>query len=135
MRRTTSLALVRTGILALALCAGGLAGCEGTTKTGESYTLKANRWIEAYVASDLRRAHDAAIAVVRDDFGYTLESQAVDARDGKVRAKTARGYDVRIDSYRDGDRITRVEIYVGPLGDEPAMREILSALQARLKRR
>ena len=119
----------------LAAACLALTACEGTTRTGESYTLQANRAIEAYVAADVRRAHETAVIVVRDDFGYTIESQSVDAREGVIRAKTARGNAVRVDTFRDGDRITRVEIYVGPLGDEPAMREILSALQGRLRKR
>ncbi len=124
--------------LSLACAAAALAllpACEGTTRTGESYTLQADRSIEAYLASDLKKAHEQAVLVVREDFGYTVEKEAVDAREGVIRGKTARGNQVRVDTFRDGDRVTRVEIFVGPVGDEPAMREILSALQARLKRR
>lgn len=112
-----------------------LPGCSGSTRTGAPYTLKADREIEAYLPGDVRTVHEEALWVVREHFGFRLVREAVDLREGYIEARTAQDNVVRIETYRSGDRITRIEVFVGPLGDEPAMKDILGEIDLRVNRR
>ncbi len=111
----------------------GPAACTSTTRTGKSYTLTVDRRLEALVAADLRRSHETALSVVREDYGYVVGRHVADAREGIIEAVTARGNAVKVETFRDGDYITRVRIFVGPLGDEAAMREMLNQIESRLR--
>lgn len=119
--------------LLMTLCALLVAGCEGSTKRGTVYNIKPDRRIEAFLPGDTKTVHGAAVAVVRDDFAYAVRRDAIDATGGVVEASTARGEAVRVDTYVAGGSVTRIEIKVGVLGDVEAAREILTAIEARLK--
>lgn len=121
--------------LLAASCAAALPGCGGSTRTGAPYTMKADREIEAYLPGNVRHVHDEALWVVRDHFGFKLIREAVDLREGYIEARTAQDNVVRIETYKSGETITRIEVFVGPLGDEPAMKDILAEIDLRVNSR
>lgn len=114
-----------------ALTLAALPACSDKTSTGADYTLTIDRRLEAYLTAPLPRAHDAALAAVREDMKYRLVYQTVDAREGVLEARTATGEEVKVQSFKNTDGTTRVLVGVGPLGDEPAMRELLAAIDRR----
>lgn len=114
-----------------ALTLAALPACSDKTTTGADYTLTIDRRLEAYLTAPLPRAHDAALAAVREDMKYRLVYQTVDAREGVLEARTATGEEVKVQSFKNTDGTTRVLVGVGPLGDEPAMRELLAAIDRR----
>ncbi|MDX2115408.1 MAG: DUF3568 family protein [Planctomycetota bacterium] len=132
----TTRQVLRKATLALSLCSAALlSACSGATRSGTSYTLKPDREIEAFLPGDLDKVHKAAEDTVRDDLSYRITRTGKDAREGFVEALTAKGDIVRVETYRSGDKVTRTEIFVGPLGDEEAMRDVLDALTRTLERR
>lgn len=129
MAKPRTLLLMIPALLALALPGG----CSSVTRTGKPYTLTVDRRLEALVSADLRSAHDISLSVVREDYGYVVSRHVSDAREGVIEAVTARGRPVKVETFRDSPYITRVRIFIGPLGDEPAMREMLNQIEARIK--
>ena len=107
-------------------------GCEGQTRQGTLYSIQANRQLETFLPGDLATVHAAALEAVKTDFGFELGESAVDAAEGYVEARTALDHQVRIKLYKYGERITRIEVYVGPRGSEIVARELLSAIETRL---
>ncbi len=104
-----------------------VSGCaEGTTKQGTLYSMNVSRALEAYLAADLDTVHKAAVKSV-NDAGYTLDEDAIDVREGVVKARTARDRPVRVETYKEGDNVTKIEVYVG--GDENAARELLDNIE------
>lgn len=112
-----------------------LGGCSGTTSQGVAYTLKPDRELEGFVAASLSDAHEAAKTVVINQFKYRITKHAVDAREGTVEALSAKGDTVRVETYYASPRVTRVEVFVGPLGDEPIMEDILNAISVEADKR
>ena len=123
MTRTLSVLLIVTGAF--------LAGCQGTTTQGTLYTVKLGAELETFLPAGLKEAHEAALTVVKDDFGYTVEESALDAREGIVKARTARGDQVRVETYMHGDRVTKIEVTAA--GSEPLARDILSKIEERVR--
>jgi hypothetical protein len=107
-------------------------GCQGTTRQGTLYSVQIDRELETFLASDLETVHRAALEVVQTDFGYTLTEEALDAREGIIRARTARDNLVRIETFKHGEGVTRVQVYVGARDAETAGREVLGAIETRL---
>lgn len=124
MNRTT----IAGALVSIGIVAAGLAGCAGTTRTGVAYTLKPDRELETFIAADLGTAHDAAVRTLRNKFRYRVTKQAADGREGIIEAFTAKGDTVRVETYYASPRVTKVEVFVGPLGDEPIMKDILDAI-------
>jgi cytosine/adenosine deaminase-related metal-dependent hydrolase len=124
---------VCTAIAMSALSLTILAGCgEGTTRQGTLYSIQANRTLETYLPGDLKAVHEAALQAVEADLGYTLEDSAVDATEGIVKARTALDHEVRVKMYKHAERVTRIDVFVGPRGAESVSRELLSAIETRL---
>lgn len=119
---------------ALAIPALLLTACTGATRSGSVYTMKADREIETYLPGSVGEVHDAALYVVRERLRYRVLREAVDAREGVIEARTARDAAVRVETYRESAAVTRIEVFVGPFGDEPAMKEILSEIEAEQQR-
>jgi len=108
-----------------------VSGCaEGTTKQGTLYSMNISRALEARLAADLDDVHKAAVASVTDA-GYTLDEDAIDVREGIVKARTARDRSVRVETYKEGVKVTRIEVYVG--GDQAAARDLLENSEDRVK--
>lgn len=121
--------------LALSLVAASalLTGCSGTTDRGVRYTLTPSRELEAFIAGDVATVHEAARRVVVEQYRYRITQHNVDAREGIVTALTAHGENVRVETTYSSPRVTRVNVFVGPLGDESVMRELLSAIEDRAR--
>lgn len=133
MRSTRMIALLSLALVG-AFLATPLVGCQGSTRRGSVYSIKPDRRIEAYMPGKLQDVHKIALEVVRDDFAYSVRREAVDAREGVIEARTARDEAVRVDTFVSGASVTRIEVKVGVLGDVAAAREILSAIEARIKK-
>ncbi len=125
---------LRTAILTLA-CLGSLAlsACSDRTPTGTDYTMTVDRRLEAYLPAPLAPTHAAAIEAVRQDMKYRLVYQTLDAREGVLEARTATGEEVKVQTFKSTEGTTRVLVGVGPLGDEPAMRALLTAIDTRAR--
>lgn len=119
--------------LAAAVSLAALPACSDRTATGADYTLTIDRRLETYLTASLDRAHQAALAAVRDDMRYRLVYQTLDAREGVLEARTATGENVKVETFKTTDGTTRVLVGVGPLGDEPAMRDLLAAIDRRAR--
>lgn len=119
------------GVVSMSL----LAACSGSTRTGTPYTLKADREIEAYLPGDLATVHAAAEKTLKERMKYRITRSGKDSREGILEATTAKGDTVRVETYRSTEKVTRTEVFVGPLGDEEAMREVLDEIGRTLKKR
>ncbi len=124
----------RTATLVLC-CVGALtaSGCSDRTPTGTDYTMTVDRRLEAYIRAPLAQTHAAAIEAVRQDMKYRLVYQTLDAREGVLEARTAAGEDVKVQTFKSTEGTTRALVGVGPLGDEPAMRALLTAIDKRAR--
>ena len=119
---------ISTLLFALMLAVSGCA--EGTTKQGTLYSMNVSRALEAYLAADLDAVHEAAVKSVKDA-GYTIDENAIDVREGVVKGRTARDRAVRVETYKEGEKVTRIEVYVG--GNEAAARELLDSIEGQVK--
>ena len=109
-----------------------LAGCSGTTRQGTLYSILPSRELETFFAADLEKVHNVALAAVQD-FGYTLEHAALDAQEGIITAHTAKEHPVRVETYKHGAHVTRIELYVGPQGGGPSAVALLDKIESRLE--
>jgi len=109
-----------------------LAACSGATRSGTSYTLKADRELEAYLPGNIDRVHTTAEKVLKEKLQYRIVRSVKDAREGIIEALTAKGDTVRVETYRSTDTVTRTEVFVGPFGNQDAMREVLDAISKAL---
>ncbi len=110
-----------------------LAGCSGTTRQGTLYSILPSRELETFFAADLEKVHNVALAAVVEDFGYTLEHAALDAQEGIITAHTAKEHPVRVETYKHGAHVTRIELYVGPQGRGPSAVALLDKIESRLE--
>ncbi len=110
-----------------------LAGCSGTTRQGTLYSILPSRELETFFAADLEKVHNIALAAILEDFGYTLEHAALDAQEGIITAHTARDHPVRVETYKHGAHVTRIELYVGPQGGGPSAVALLDMIESRLE--
>ena len=108
-----------------------LAGCSGTTRQGTLYSILPSRELETFFAADLEKVHNVALAAVVEDFGYTLEHAALDAQEGIITAHTAKEHPVRVETYKHGAHVTRIELYVG--GGGPSAIALLDKIESRLE--
>ncbi len=115
-----------TTILSVAVIVALVACSQGTTSQGTLYSVNPSRQVEAFLPSDLNTIHVAAVQAVRE-MGYTIDHEAIDVREGIIEGATARNRRVRIQTFRQGDDITRIRILVG--GDELASREVLDKIE------
>ncbi len=122
----------RTASVAILMGLVALAGCgTGTTQQGTLYTIKPNKALEAYFPVDLPTVHAAALAAVQEDLGYTTEYSALDAREGLIKGRTAKEYPVRVETFKQGPRTTRIEVYVGGRMSDTAAETLLEKIEIR----
>ncbi len=122
MNTTTRLA----SALLLALVTAA-AGCgKGTTQQGTLYSVGINQSLSCYISQNIYVIHQAALASVRSA-GYTVDMEAIDTREAVVEGHTALDRPVRIKAYKQGDKVTRLEVYVA--GDTEAAKELLDAIE------
>ncbi len=122
MNTTTRLA----SALLLALVTAA-AGCgKGTTQQGTLYSVGINQSLSCYISHNIYVIHQAAVASVRSA-GYTVDMEAIDTREAMVEGHTALDRPVRIKAFKQGDKVTRLEVYVA--GDTEAAKELLDAIE------
>lgn len=124
------------GSLLLMLCVIGLvvgAGCSGKTTAGRSYTFTVDRKVQVYMASPLEKTHSTAERVLYEDLGYRIASSRVDALEGLIEAKTARDDTVRVETFKDGENMTRVRVFTGPMGDRSRSVTIVERIERGLR--
>ena len=122
-------AVLLTGLL---VAFSSATGCTGTTTTGKRYIIKVNRELRCTVDADLYTTHTTAIDVLSDDLLYTVTHEARDAREGVIRARTARNRGVRVETYKVSDEETTLDVYVSPLGDLSASVDIMNRIVERI---
>lgn len=119
--------------LPLALAALALPACSGETRAGTGYTVTVTRDVETYLGFPLETVYATALDVMRNEFKYEITREVLDGREGVIRAKTARGYVVSVTTLYETDKVTKIRVFVGPLGDEAAAKDILSRVESRLR--
>ncbi len=114
------------------LIALGVAGCTGTTKTGRAYTFTVDRNVEAMIVSPHENVHATSERVLKEDLGYTIVRSDRDALEGIVEARTARGDSVVVETFKEGETTTRIQVFVGPMGDKSRGVTILERIEQAL---
>lgn len=113
------------------------AGCYSSGSAGSSSATatfnKATGNIYTTVDRSLDDAFDAAQSAM-NDMGYSTESANKDALKGIIKAREADKSVVTTTLDRKSDRVTNIEVNVGPLGSEPKARLILEKIMSRLGR-
>ena len=110
-----------------------LTGCSGTTTSGTAYSISITRHVEAYLAYDHETIYNVALETLENTFRYRIDKSVLDGRSGFIKAKTARDNSVSFTVTRDGDAMSEVSVFVGPLGDEDAAQDILSRVEKALR--
>ena len=108
-------------------------GCNqtGVTSQGTLYNVNVGGQLTSFFSDDLATVHRTALAVVTNDFHYEVISEGVDAHEGIIEAKTAKGRDVRVETYKQSDTVTKIEVFVG--GDSGAIsQDLLSKIESQL---
>ncbi len=108
----------------------GLSACSHTASSGTKYTITPDRNLSFQLPVDLKTAHSAGIGAL-SDLGFTMESEKSDMTEGVVKGKTARGDAVVVETFKEGERLTKVDVFVGPMGDQPKMEELMRKIEAR----
>jgi hypothetical protein len=114
--------------IALSLALGlTIAGCgQGTTSQGTLYSIGVNQSLSCYIPDNIDAVHKAALTSVKDA-GYIVDNDAIDSREAIVEGRTALDKTVRIKFFKQGDKVTRLEVYVA--GNEEAAKELLDAIE------
>ena len=118
---TTRLSIV---LLFALLTVGGCG--KGMTQQGTLYSVEINQSLSCYISDSLDAVHKAAVASIKDA-GYTVDTDAIDTREAMVDGRTALDRPVWIKAFKEGEKVTRLEIYVG--GDETAAKELLEEIE------
>lgn len=103
-----------------------LTGCTGSTSSGVAYTLTMTRHVEAFIAENHETIYETALDTLDETFMYEIERNELDGRTGVVKARTAKNNIVTFTVTRDSDAMSKVSIFVGPVGDEEAAQDILN---------
>jgi hypothetical protein len=119
-------------MLILLFCAASLSGCRTAAIMDGPPILNDDRELEAHVNADLLTVHEAARRVLVETYQYRIFVDKHDAREGLIRARTGDDGLVRVETYDERGRRTRIQIFVSPLGDEARQREILAEIEREL---
>jgi hypothetical protein len=117
---TLSLALLLALITATVGCG------KGTTQQGTLYSVGVNKSLECYISDSIEAVHASALASMKDA-GYTVDKEAIDAREAMVEGRTALDRTVRIKSVKQGEKVTKLEVYVS--GDGEAAKTLLDSIE------
>ena len=112
-----------------------LGGCSGSTASGTVYAVSLTRHVKAYLPYDHETIYNTALETLETTFMYTIEKNELDGRTGYLKARTARENMVTFSVTRDSDAMSEVSVFVGPVGDEDAARDILSRVEKALRSR
>lgn len=122
-----ALASIALGGLALP---GLLSGCTSQGPyTGEYTFLTGN--LVTHEAATLDEAWAATQGAV-SELQFNVKSQVKDALDAKLVAKQADGDEVEIKLARASERVTRISVRVGIIGDEARSRLIMDKIKGKL---
>jgi hypothetical protein len=109
-----------------------LASCKGSTPAGTPYSQQFTRELEAHFDRPIGDVHATARRVLEEDMEYVITEDALDALEGMLKADTARGRTVRVETWHEGESLTRVQVWVSPMGDEEMSAELLDRIQQAL---
>ncbi|MHC5004795.1 MAG: DUF3568 family protein [Planctomycetota bacterium] len=118
--------------LAAAAVAVTLAGCKGATQAGTPYTQLFTRELESYLEGRVDVVHTTARRVLEQELAYTIYEDSLDAMEGVLRAETARGRTVKVETFRHGENLTRIQVWASPAGDKELAGEVLSRIESAL---
>ena len=117
----------RLSIALLLALVTAAAGCgQGTTQQGTLYSVGINQSLSCYISDNIVAVHKAVLESVKDA-GYTVDKEAIDTREAIVEGRTALDRTVRIKSFKQGEKVTRLEIYIA--GNKEAAKELLDAIE------
>ena len=117
----------RLSIALLLALVTAAAGCgKGTTQQGTLYSVGVNQALSCYISENIYEIHRAALSSVRLA-GYTVDMEAIDTRESIVEGRTALDRTIRIKTFKQGENVTRLEVFVA--GDEVAAKELLDAIE------
>ena len=117
----------RLAIALLIALVTAAAGCgQGTTQQGTLYSVGINQSLSCYISDNIDAVHKAVLESVKDA-GYTVDKEAIDTREAIVEGRTALDRTVRIKSFKQGENVTRLEIYIA--GNKEAAKELLDAIE------
>ncbi|MDY7107416.1 MAG: DUF3568 family protein [Planctomycetota bacterium] len=122
-------------LVGLLLVLGGavaLPGCRSASKLQGRAVLNADRELEANLNADLLGVHEAARRVLVEAYQYRIFVDRRKARGGLIRARTEDERLVRVETYYEGTRRTRIQVFVSPMGDEEKQRAILAEIERAL---
>jgi hypothetical protein len=132
MRTRTIAAMILSALLLPALPACTNSASAGKGDTTASFN-KATGNLTATTDASLDNAFAAAKQAM-NDMGYSTEKASQDALKGVITAREADGGRIDVTLERMADRVTEIEVSVGPFGNEAKARMILDKLLARLGR-
>jgi hypothetical protein len=92
-------------------------------------------WIKGELDANLDRGYDASTNAANAavaQLGFAKVSEAKDAFNDEIIARTAADEKVSIKLSKQADNLTKVEIRIGTFGDEKMSRAILNRIQADL---
>ena len=107
--------------------------CQSTKLEGEKFYIRGGGRGTAYLQRDVNAVYHAAVATLRDDLAYEMESQKLEGDRGTVKARTASARRVRIEIYAQGEGQTKMDIYMGPDTSDLVVRQVMSKIEARLQ--
>ena len=117
----------RLSIALLLTLVTAAAGCgKGTTQQGTLYSVGVDQSLSCYIPENIYVVYQAALASVRNA-GYTVDTEAIDTREALVEGRTALERTVRIKAFKQGDKVTKLEVYVA--GDGEAAKALLDAIE------
>jgi hypothetical protein len=121
---------VVVGLCILVACMSS--GCQGSTKTGTKYTQLPDRSLQANLSGSMETVHSRAVAVLKDDFHYVIVKDKHDAQEGIIEARTARDNTVTVETFRQGDNVTKVRVNAGFLKSTDHAEESLDKIESSL---
>ena len=103
------------------------AGCHSTLLPGERYYLDSPGIGVAYLPRSRAQVHQAALAALRQDLGFTIVSEE------PIEARTDTDRSVRIELFPAAGGDTKMQIEMAPDTPEMVIRQIMSKIEARLQ--
>lgn len=125
--------MARTLLIALAAATmamvASLVSCKSTQLAGEKFYIDSPGTGVAYLPRSMPAVHNAALAALRDDLGYTIDSDAP----ARITATTATARNVEIELSETGAGDTKMQINMSLDTPEMVVRDVMSKIEARLQ--
>jgi hypothetical protein len=117
----SGVSLVAGGCLAVAAAGAAAAG---------TYAY-VNGSLQGHEEAGVDRLHNAALGAM-EQLGFHVKDDKVDATSAHIVAEEADGTDVKINIDSENDRLSKIGIRVGLLGDKPMSQMIYDKIKANL---